>query len=238
MLKRLSVLLSVLCLLAVPQQSMADDCGCSCCCEISEGAYLGGYAGGTWFNDLQARATDQDGQIREFEHDWGWTVGIYFGWRFCSGLRIEGDVAYRECDIDKMRLYDGSSVSLTHADDSEITTVSYLVNFIKDCTVDICGCCWRPYFGAGFGVANFKLQFDELGGSFHVDDNSTRFAYQLIIGLAYPWCEGDLGVEYRYFSTSQPEFDIPDAQLDIRNWTSAHAIVVSYKWTFAGLFPL
>ena len=70
---------------------------------------------------------------------------------------------------------------------------------------------WTPYVGAGVGWALVKNDIDAFGSCFSdppfVDDEDGVFAYQLMAGITYQVTNSiSLGIGYRFFSTSDPEF--------------------------------
>jgi opacity protein-like surface antigen len=95
--------------------------------------------------------------------DGGWTIDAAVGRAFGPNVRGEGEVLYSEDD--------------QKSNDGKIKVVAGLLNGYYDFDT---GTAFRPFVGAGFGIAQVKLD----GGPIHDDD--TGFAYQLQTGVSYP----------------------------------------------------
>lgn len=221
-----------------PTVSYADDCG-SCCCTTTEGIYIQGFGGMTFWRDNFGVRSAAPGDVLETEHELGYYVGGAVGWRCCSGWRFEVELSYRTADIDTLFVHDGSSITSAGVVSSEWTMGTYLANFIYECSYEVCGCCYRPFFGVGFGVADINFELNNSMATINIDDGDTVFAYQLIMGIAYPFNDClDLALEYRYLSTGEVEMSDGSNFYRSRDWAASHNIVFSAKWVFSGLFPL
>lgn len=75
--KKLFVMLAVLCSLALPKVAQAVDV---------EGPYVGGLAGFNWLTN--SKNSHEDFKI-------GWLGGLNVGYRMCSGIRAEAEAVYR-----------------------------------------------------------------------------------------------------------------------------------------------
>lgn len=241
--KLLTIGLALISMAFSPTNAQAFCCGDQCssggCCDTSEGVYVGGYAGGVWWYTPIGTSTASPGEVLEFDADWGYYIGGMIGWRWCSGFRVELDVAYREADIDHVIIHDtgGSGLSTEYTTTSEITSITYFANFLHECALCTCGCCLRPFAGFGVGVSTTKLE--SHSSSFDIDDNDMTFAYQLIMGIAYPInaCM-DLAAEYRFLNIQEPNFSASGDNFNMKEWMRSHSFVVSFKYVFMGLFPL
>lgn len=221
--------LAALSLSLSPQSASAQDS--YGCCETVSGFYVGAYAGGNWFADSELSWEGGSRLFHNYETDSGYILGGYAGYRFCNNLRLEVDIGWRDNDVDIINVYNGSTETQPQVTASEITAVSYMGNIIYDCVLDLCDCCVRPYFGVGFGAASVKVEGHYSG--FDVDDNETVFAYQLIIGLAYPWCQTmDIAVEYRYFGADELSLNTNNAAYLARDYINSHSVGVSGKYYF------
>ena len=235
--KILSAGLAVAGLLLAPAVTSAQD-GC-CCCDTTEGMYIGAYGGVSWAHDQFLTDSDTPGIVSEVEHDIGWNVGGFFGFRCCNGFRLEGEVGYRSLDVDKLHYHQGSSVgTISDFSNSDFTVINYMANFIYECAFVVCDCCWRPYFGVGFGGATVNYEVTEATYLTDIDDDETVFAYQLIMGLAYPVNECmDIAIEYRFFSFDEVSIkDKTGATVASLDYTNVHNIMVSAKYVFGGLW--
>ena len=95
---------------------------------------------------------------------------------------------------------------------------------------------WRPYFGGGIGVANLDLDIDSVGGiATPFSDTDTVFAYQAMAGVEYKFTPRlSLGAEYRYFATTDPEFDdtVIVTPVSIESEYKSHNILVRLRYYF------
>ena len=233
--KILSTVLAAAALLFTPSNASAQDC----CCETLEGAYVGLLGGVSWANDLFTVDSSSPGEFFESEFDTGWNIAGFIGYRCCNGIRVEFEAGYRELDLDKLSQYNGSMVnSITSFSKSDFSLTHFMANFLFECSYQACGCCWRPYFGFGIGGALVDMNISTTSVSDSIDDDDTVFAYQLIVGLAYPINECmDLAVEYRFFGYDEIEIKDTTGAIDSSlDYGSIHNIVVSVKYIFGGLW--
>lgn len=237
--KLLTAGLALTSLLFAPAISEAN-CG-DCCCETTEGFYLGAYGGVTWWHDAFITTSATAGAVAQVEFDVGYNVGGFLGFRCCNGLRIEGEIGYRNSDLDTATVFHsaGSGVTAESVSSAEIQVINYMANFIYECAFQVCDCCLRPYFGVGFGGANVSLDVNQTidGVALVFDDDETVFAYQLIMGLAYPINECmDLAIEYRFMDIAEAQLEGGGERFETREYVSNHNILVSLKYVFGGLW--
>lgn len=173
------------------------------------GLYIGG---GVGYNILQdsdlsfsnngapLNAGNQSGKA---EFDGGWAALGSIGWGFGNGLRAEIEGNYRRNNVDKGRV---GTATLTDIG-GRAQTYGVMANVLFD--IDL-GLGWvYPYIGAGAGYAWTKWDINSNGSI--VDDTDGQFAYQGIVGAAFPIdaVPGlSITAEYRYFATLDPEFSI------------------------------
>lgn len=132
-------------------------------------------------------------------YDTGFFGAIDLGYRWCSGLHLEAEVAYRY-NREKRR-HHSSSYSRGNRGHRDVWAA--MVNVLYD--INMCWCV-EPYVGVGIGYAHVRNKrhdfFSYSGSRFRRnrnDDNS--FAWQVIAGVAYPICDNiDVAVEYRFFN--------------------------------------
>jgi opacity protein-like surface antigen len=170
--------------------------------------YFSVHVGGTWLQDADVDFDDPGFFKDEIEFDGGYNLGAAFGYDF-GMARLEVELAYREADVDSIRVD-----FINSKGDGDFSATSLMLNGYWDLET---GSPIVPYFGGGIGIANVSANkvkfFDEGIRTRYVDDDDTVFAYQLAAGIAFalnPAMALDLG--YRYFGTSDPEFDA-DVQL-------------------------
>jgi opacity protein-like surface antigen len=201
--KKFLFLLTALCALSA-NQAGAD-----------EGLYAGVFGGANWLDVSSSRVKSN------FEV--GYVVGGSVGYRWCGGLRLEGEIAYRNNDIKSAHVKNRGSYSCSDSYKvrlkGHVDTVSYMANVLYDWPFECSP--MKVYFGAGIGGANQKFSVHNRRGSsssdcaeFANDDysdcsssssrrrhskNSNGFAAQAIVGVAYNICDCyDLTAEYRY----------------------------------------
>jgi len=140
------------------------------------------------------------------DFDDGYGLGVALGSRMGPAggntrWRVEGEISYRNNDIDKHRLNGGAPLA---GSDGELTSTALMVNalieFGNPGSV-------MPYLGGGAGLAQVKAKDFGVNAIPNVlDDDDTVFAYQLIAGVGWnvnPSTE--IFAEYRWFATDDPD---------------------------------
>lgn len=197
-------------LLTAPHFAQAEDC---CECFITEGFYLGAFGGATWYRDHFLETDTPAGALGQVRRDLGFNLGGFLGYRCCNGLRLEAELAFRDNDFDRVILYHsaGSGETSMELTNGEFESLSFMGNIIYECTFMACDTCLRPYFGVGFGAAKLETQFSTTVDTVTLDrnDDKTQFAYQFIIGIAYPYNDCiDMSFEYRYFNADIDDYTV------------------------------
>lgn len=129
----------------------------------------------------------------------GYLLAPAIGYRFCNGIRLEAEFAYRRNENKKAKY-----LGFSHRIGGHLETFSGLANVYYDLPV-----CWyvKPYVGVGIGYAysdiRAKVRFiDENSevNSASLKGRRDGFAWQAIAGVTYPLCDNiDVAVEYRFF---------------------------------------
>lgn len=123
--------------------------------------------------------------------DPGVFVSPAIGYRFCNGLRVEGEFGYRYNHLKRLNYY-GTSFRVG----GHLETFSGLANVYYD--FPLCWCL-TSYVGAGIGYAYTRNEMHQ-GYVFAGKGHDSGFAWQVMAGLAYPICDKiDLAIEYRFF---------------------------------------
>lgn len=154
----------------------------------------------------RGKTTSQDA-----EFDTGVGVGAALGYDFGT-TRVEGEVAYRTNDFDKLS-------TQTKSDESTGDCNSW--SFLLNCFFELEGD--SPvslYFVAGLGLSEISVDDVTRAGRPVGNYSDTVFAYQFGTGLGYAINESvtlDLG--YRYFATSDADFDGTDFEYATSNFT-------------------
>lgn len=184
---------------------------------FAEGPYISANVGVSWLDDAELTGSDLGINLEsDMEFDTGFLLGAALGYDF-GQLRIEGEMGYRFHDIDEWKdvTVNGTNFGDFNGD-GDVATLSLLVNGYVDFAPPNYPV--TPYIGGGIGFANIDMNDLELEDDFIGDEDDTVFAYQLAAGVAFavnPYMTLDLG--YRYFATSDPEFDEIEAEYDSHN---------------------
>jgi len=157
----------------------------------AQGWYGGAFLGVNFTHDGEFEGLGVDTSF-----DTGYAVGAYIG-RDMGSYRLEGELSYRENDVDNI-----GGVSFQP---SSLSTTALMANILYDFSTTSA---IVPYIGGGIGVG-FST-FELLG----VDGDATDFAAQLIVGGAYRLSGTlDLTVDYRLFTMFSPDYDFPGGSL-------------------------
>ncbi len=207
----------------------------ACLCLVATGAtadqgFYIGLGAGLWFSgDSDARGHPSEIYSPPFDatgtHDQGTAFSGAVGYRFAEGLRVEGELSYRESDLDEFTVREpGSLAALLPPDqrqnpaaldslrgmrpiDGDVSAVSLMANLYYD--VDL-GPGLKPYVGGGVGLSRISVTVGSSGRQL-TDDDDTVFAYQLGAGLGYQLGGSDdrpvtVSLDYRYYATADPTF--------------------------------
>ncbi len=148
--------------------------------------------------------------------DPGLGLAAVAGYRTGTGLRLEGELAYRRNDLDQISL-EGLGTAAVNGD---VTALAVMGNLLYDFAT---GVAVTPYLGLGLGFARIAVDSMDLGA----DDSDTVFAYQLKAGLSVPVSPTlALVGGYTYFATSDPTIEATTAEY------SAHTLDVGLRLGF------
>ena len=177
------------------------------------GVYVGAAAGVNWLSDLSFNSTYAEGLGATFGESFnmrmstGWAVIASLGWGFGNGLRVEGEVNYRNNDVDSGQYRftaSGSNGSLRPAT-GYVSTYGLMANLAYDIGATQG---WPVHLTLGAGVGYAWANYDNVGGfdNAPVRFNQTpgNFAYQVIAGMGFPVRAVPgltITAEYRYFAT-------------------------------------
>ncbi len=191
---------------------------CASVATAAEGSYAGILAGVNIPTDSDWTGPDHD--TINIEYDPGYTAGVFLGYDF-GMFRAEGEIRYHEADVDKLGLY---GVSLDAS--ADVSVWSYMVNGYWDFENNSS---LTPFLGVGIGVANVEIKdFSILGYSIPGEDDDTQLAYQFMAGVDYAVSpQTMLGLSYRYFATSDLEFE-GNEEIEY----GAHNVIASIRFNF------
>ncbi len=160
--------------------------------------YVAGGLGASFPNDVDIT---QAGTTLTTELDTGILATGAFGRSFDNQIfRAEAEVLYNTNDVSALNVSGVGSVIAG----GDISTLGLMVNGYYDIDTNSK---WRPYIGGGIGGANVSINSLSSLGVLIADDDTTVFAYQVKVGVAYEFTQalaGTLG--YRFFATEDADF--------------------------------
>jgi outer membrane protein OmpA-like peptidoglycan-associated protein len=200
--------------------------------QAAEGPYFG-IAGG--LNLQNSARWTTGGSFYDFKFDDGLAVIANGGYKFSSGLRLEGELGYRSNDADSRTLRVTAPANTQNAT-GKVSARSAMANIIYD--IDT-GSKFTPYLGVGAGIASVKA--DSLGpvlaANTRIDGSDTRFAYQGIAGAAVEITRQiALTLDYRYFRTAGPNLRTLTG-LAADGKYSAHSVLAGLRFSFPAAPP-
>lgn len=178
----------------------------------AEGPYVSGNIGFAMLSDSDLTDSTIPGITIDIEYDTGLALGAALGYDF-GNTRLEGEISYQKNDFEKASLL-GVDVDLT----GDVTSLSLLMNGYYDL---VNNSVFTPYLSAGLGFAKVEVNDFNVPGSGLPNSNydDTVFAYQVGVGVGYAVNEKvTIDVKYRYFATSDPEFDTTEAEFASHNF--------------------
>lgn len=161
--------------------------------------------------------------------DFDAVAGYDFG-----AFRLEAEVSYKKNDYDTIEirnplLIPGVPAGTMVTSEDFISTKSAMVNALVEFGRDDG---FQGFAGVGIGVAEIDGPISVTGVGLLVDESSTDFAYQILVGGRYAVTENiDLGVHYKYLRAN--DFDIDTVQgtpfvFDYRT----HSVLASFRYNF------
>lgn len=143
-----------------------------------------------------------------------------FGYMDRDGLRIEGELGWRDNDLDQVS---GADVA------GRLTTLNLMVNILIERSFGGRGRYGgaspvRPYIGVGAGGGYFSMDYvTALGAAAVVDDQAFAWAWQGIAGLGFEISDSSiLTLDYRYFTAENIGMTSAAAvpfEIDTVHWT-------------------
>ena len=178
----------------------------------AEGPYVSGNLGIAMASDSDATDSTAPGTTLDIESDSGLALGAALGYGF-GNIRVEGEIAYQKNDLDKASISGLGSVDLT----GDFSSTALLLNGYYDFKNQSA---FTPFVSGGIGMATVEVNDFNAPGSGLPDTNEddTVFAYQVGAGVGYAVTEKvNLDVKYRYFGTSDPEFETTEVEYSSHN---------------------
>lgn len=199
--------------------------------SFREGWYVG--AGGGWHTgnevDLDAAVGVADAEA-EREDSW---LGLgKLGYAFPEGIRVEFESAYRAADVDSF-----TRSGVTGPGTGDFTVWSNMANIYR--YFDIGHGRVQPYVGVGGGHASIEAGTIGFTGAGNLTSETVdRFAYQGILGLAFPFFHDRLegSIDYRYFEVVDADASLSGALADYDY--DSHDLVFSLTFHFPAPKPM
>lgn len=180
----------------------------------AEGPYVSGNLGLAIANDSDITDSTAPGVTMEIKSDVGLALGVAAGYDFGNNIRIEGEIAYQKNDLDKVSMAGIGEADLT----GDVSSLALLLNGYYDFKNKSA---FTPFISAGLGFAKVELNDFNVPGSGlpGTNEDDTVFAYQVGAGVSYAVTpKVSLDVKYRYFGTSDLEFDTAEAEYSSHNF--------------------
>jgi opacity protein-like surface antigen len=217
-----------------------------------EGLYIGLGTGAAFMDDTDVKAHDNPAYSSSLDAEsageMGFAVHGAVGYGFANGLRVEGELGYRENDVEELTVKEPGSLAALlppgaaaavlkgkQAVDGDISAVTLMASLYYD--IDPGGG-WKPYVGASVGLSHLSISSQSKSGRTLVDDEDTVFAYKIGGGIGYEIGNlvGDRPVigslDYRYFGTEDPTFrgSLTGTKFDTEQ--SGHYVGVGFRFGF------
>jgi opacity protein-like surface antigen len=167
----------------------------------AQGFYLKGFGGWTipQNNDFQLNDRTFDTSSGSgLDYDSGYVLGAAAGYDVNPNVALELEYAYRNSD---------ATLKNTGGASGEVQSNAFMANAIYKFDGIGPNGAFKPYVGAGLGVADQKFDPDGFGSL----DGDYNFAYQLITGVAYDLTPSwTLNGEVRYFGITDQTVENDD----------------------------
>lgn len=173
----------------------------------ADGPYVSLILGTANVNDSELTDSTDPGAVVDMEYDTSYILGAALGYRHAS-VGFEGEIAYQLTDVDGLS---SGAVKVDLEGDSSV--LSLLLNGYYALVFDAFPIV--PYLSAGVGLAQAKISDLKIPGTGALDWNGDDFVfcYQVGAGLEFDLTDRlNVGVKYRYFGTSEAEFNPIDAE--------------------------
>lgn len=138
--------------------------------------------------------TQTSGGVKS-DYQTGYVLSGSLGYRWCYGLRLEAEYAFRKNSARKVHFL-GRNFNLH----GHFQSSSYMANLLWDLPVYAWGysfCNIKPFVGAGVGYDFQQIHAKNAGLT--LNQSKKDFAWQVIAGLSYPlFCNTDISIEYKF----------------------------------------
>ncbi|WP_245762262.1 OmpA family protein [Falsiroseomonas stagni] len=176
------------------------------------------------------------------EFSYGWVGVVSLGYGFGNGVRAELEASYRTNEVDSITGFNTRPLR------SSGTATSYgiMANALYDFDLGA-GSFMTPYVGVGAGYQWHSYDGvrarSSNGASVTIDGDDGQFAYQAIVGAAFPIAAAPglaVTAEYRFMGTLQPNIDVRTTGTTTRGSTDVdnynHSLLIGLRYAF-GVTP-
>ncbi len=186
--------------------------------------YVAGGLGASFVNDVDIT---QAGTTLTTALDTGILATGAFGRSFDNQIfRAEAEVLYNTNDVSTLNVSGVGSVTAG----GDISTLGLMVNGYYDIDTNSK---WRPYIGGGIGGANVSINSLSALGVLLADDDTTVFAYQVKVGVAYEFTQALAATfGYRFFATEDADFVDSSGAAFSTDGIQAHIIEAGMRFRF------
>ncbi|NGM20699.1 OmpA family protein [Roseomonas stagni] len=177
------------------------------------------------------------------EFNYGWVGVVSLGYGFGNGVRAEIEGSYRENEVDSITGFNTRPLRA----DGKARSYGIMANAFYDFDLGA-GSFLTPYVGVGAGYQWHA--YDSVrarasnGASVTIDGEDGQFAYQAIVGAAFPISAAPglaITAEYRFMGTLQPNIDVRASaagttrgSTDVDNYN--HSLLIGLRYAF-GVTP-
>lgn len=147
---------------------------------MQPGYYVGAFGGANWLSF----SNEKKHYLKGTKFDTGYHAGGSLGYRYSNGVRIEGEIAYRNNKLNHPEFPKKGS---------HTTSITYMGNALYDFNLYP----FKPYVGVGLGYIQGQTHIKSNDGL--VKGKGSGIAGQAIAGVSYEICDKtEVGIEYRY----------------------------------------
>lgn len=218
----------------------------------ADGYYTTFEGGGRFLEHASARETGGGAlnpQARyEAAPDDNAVAGLSIGKHLQQNMRAEAEIQWSSTGLGDLRvtqdgglgarLNTGSLAGQSFSTRGEVESLAVLINAFYEVDYGL----FRPYFGGGVGFADLNMDRTRLTGVGGQglptpvalsDDHTTVLAWQAGAGVAFPLtARWTVSVDYRYFATEDPEFDLAGGAGRFRTAYESHNVVGGLRFEF------
>lgn len=219
---------------------------------MADGYYTTFEGGGRFLEHASARETGRGaltpGARFEAEAADNAVVGLVFGKHLPQQMRAEVEIQWSSTALGPLRVSKdgglgarfntGSLAGQSFSTRGEVESLAVLANAFYEVDYGL----FRPYFGGGVGFADLNMDRTRLTGFGGQrlpaavalsDDHTVVLAWQAGAGVAVPLtARWTVSVDYRYFATEDPQFDLAGGAGRFKSAYASHNVVGGLRFEF------